>query len=259
MLVGMAAWSRVPWASVMVGWVSTSLGCVQPPEVRETVTLGSGGSGTSSPTSAEVTGSDDADGSGSSGGVVDDTGPDPSTTSDTDEPPPTSDNRFGIGLVAPGSASQLDLTAELTGPGGTLSWALDEDAPPAAAALQVEGPDDVILPVRVDAASFPSHAMATVRRTGIYRLQERRPEGVRELGLAAVNVPPAEGLLAPIPADSLALRLGLPGLQVIGDAAPLEASLHAGRYGKELARTLLILAALIMALELWLSQRAEQR
>ena len=84
-------------------------------------------------------------------------------------------------------------------------------------------------------------------------------EGVRELGLAAVNVPPAEGLLAPIPADSLALRLGLPGLQVIGDAAPLEASLHAGRYGKELARTLLILAALIMALELWLSQRAEQR
>lgn len=148
---------------------------------------------------------------------------------------------------------------QLATAGGTLSWALDEDAPPAAAALQVKGPDDVILPVRVDAASFPSHAMATVRRTGIYRLQERRPEGVRELGLAAVNVPPAEGLLAPIPADSLALRLGLPGLQVIGDAAPLEASLHAGRYGKELARTLLILAALIMALELWLSQRAEQR
>ncbi|MCA9648813.1 MAG: hypothetical protein KC501_02835 [Myxococcales bacterium] len=116
--------------------MSTSLGCVQPPEVRETVTLGSGGSGTSSPTSAEVTGSDDADGSGSSGGVVDDTGPDPSTTSDTDEPPPTSDNRFGIGLVAPGSASQLDLTAELTGPGGwvRLTFAgIDtgmHDAPP---------------------------------------------------------------------------------------------------------------------------------
>jgi hypothetical protein len=154
--------------------------------------------------------------------------------------------------------------------GQSLSWPLDAAGAGAgqgaagrsganvAQGLEVLGPDGKPLPLQLDETSLPPRVRVTARRAGIYRLQARGAGGLSELGLAAVSVPPAEGLLAPLPADSIPLRLGLPGLQVIDPAQPLTAALHAGRYGKELARSILLLAALLMACELWLAQRAER-
>lgn len=142
--------------------------------------------------------------------------------------------------------------------GEGLSWPLAVQ-PERENALQVLAPDGALLPVRVDASIFPHRArLARASRSGIYRLQERRADGVIDLGLAAVRVPRAEGRLAPLPADSLAGRLGLPGLELIRLDDPLAEALKAGRTGKELARSLLILAALLMMTELWLAQRGER-
>lgn len=44
-------------------------------------------------------------------------------------PPPLSDNRFGIGLVGPGDTQQLDLTADLAGPGGWIKPIFDGVVP----------------------------------------------------------------------------------------------------------------------------------
>jgi hypothetical protein len=125
-------------------------------------------------------------------------------------------------------------------------------------ALELLGPDGLPLPLELDETSLPPRVRLTARRAGLYRLQVREAGGLRDLGLAAVSVPPAEGLLAPLPPDSIAERLGLPGLQIIEPDASLAAALHTGRYGKELARSILLLAALLMALELWLAQRTER-
>lgn len=148
--------------------------------------------------------------------------------------------------------------------GQALSWPLElspgaEDRDPArlAEGLELIGPGGDPQPLELDAASFPPRVRALARQAGIYRLQARAEAPPRLLGVAAVSVPPAEGVLAPLPADSIPERLGLPGLQVVDAAQPLAAALHAGRYGKELAPSLLILAALLFALELWLAQRAE--
>ncbi len=143
--------------------------------------------------------------------------------------------------------------------GQALSWPLPGGARGGSTGegLAVLGPDDKPVPLQIDETGLPPRIRATARRAGIYRLQARAPEGPRELGLAAVSVPPQEGLLAPLPPDSIPLRLGLPGLQVIDPGAPLAAALHVGRYGKELARSILLLAALLLALELWLAQRVE--
>jgi len=136
--------------------------------------------------------------------------------------------------------------------GEGLSWPLEarsereED-------LQVLAPGDRVLPLRVDASRFPPRAVLDrTDRAGFYRLQTR---GGEPLGLAAVRVPPAEGKLAPLPPDSLPAALALPGLTVIAPDETLASALHAGRFGREIARPLLILAALVMALELWVAQR----
>lgn len=43
--------------------------------------------------------------------------------------PPPSDNRFGIGFVSPGDTGQLDLTADLVGPGGHVKLIFDGVVP----------------------------------------------------------------------------------------------------------------------------------
>jgi len=135
-----------------------------------------------------------------------------------------------------------------------LSWPLDS-LPAEGVRLQVLAPGDRLLPVRLDTASLPPRAVLDrTDRAGFYRLQERGPAGVRELGLAAAQAPPAEGLLRPLPPDSLPAALGLPDLVVVAPARELAAALHAGRYGKEIAAPLLLLAAALMALELWLGR-----
>ncbi len=144
--------------------------------------------------------------------------------------------------------------------GRALVWPLAE-LPADDNALHAIGPDGRELPVRVDASVYPRRArLERADRSGIYRLRERRrgePEPI-ELGLAAVRVPTAEGELAPLPADSIAARLGLDRLELIHSAEPLTEALTAGRNGKELARSILILALLLMAAELWLAQRSER-
>ena len=126
--------------------------------------------------------------------------------------------------------------------------------------LQVLAPGERLLPIRVDASRIPPRAILDrADRAGFYRLQARRLGGMDELGTIAVRVPPAEGRLAPVPPESLAVTLGLPGLHVIGRGEALGAALRAGRLGKEIARPLLLLAALLMALELWVAQREGHR
>lgn len=151
---------------------------------------------------------------------------------------------------------------QLVEAGQDLSWPLagtsaGTDPGQAAQGLELIGPDGKAQPLQLDETSFPPRVRALARQAGIYRLQTRGETAARTLGLAAVSAPPAEGLLAPLPVDSIPIRLGLPGLQVVDAGQPLATALHAGRYGKELARSLLILAALLLALELWLAQRAE--
>ncbi len=117
-------------------------------------------------------------------------------------------------------------------------------------------PDGRLLRVRVDTGSFPPRAVLDrADRSGFYRLQRQDPLGSVDLGLAAVRVPAAEGRLSPMPADSLSVALDWPGLISVGPEAILDAALHEGRFGKEIARPLLFLAALLMALELWVAQR----
>jgi hypothetical protein len=140
--------------------------------------------------------------------------------------------------------------------GEGLSWPLPagvEDP----GALSVVAPGGRVLPVRVDAASFPARAILDrADRSGFYRLRRAGKSGApKGIGLAAVRVPAAEGRLAALPADSIPAALGWPGLRVLGRDEALETALHAGRFGKEIARPLLILAAALMALELWLAQR----
>jgi hypothetical protein len=144
--------------------------------------------------------------------------------------------------------------------GHPLVWPLAE-LPAGDKALHALDPEGRELPVRVDASVYPHRArLERADRPGIYRLRERRSGELepRELGLAAVRVPAAEGELAPLPADSIAVRLGLERLEVIRHGEPFAAALEAGRNGKELARSILILALLLMAAELWLAQRSER-
>jgi hypothetical protein len=139
--------------------------------------------------------------------------------------------------------------------GEPLSWPLT-GAGGQGGKLQVSAPGGRVLPVRVDGSVMPPRAvLARADRAGFYRLQEQTPQGLRELGLAAVRVPASEGDLMPVPADSLAAVLRLPGLHVIAVDDPLEPSLQAGRYGREITRPLLFLAALLMILELWIGRR----
>jgi hypothetical protein len=139
--------------------------------------------------------------------------------------------------------------------GSSLSWPLFAEAG-MQERLQVLAPDGRLLPVRVDTGSFPPRAVLDrADRGGFYRLQRQDPMGSVDLGLAAVRVPAVEGKLAPLPVDSLAAALDWPGLVVVGAEEMLSAALHEGRFGKEIAGPLLFLAALLMALELWVAQR----
>ena len=141
--------------------------------------------------------------------------------------------------------------------GHSLSWPLSSDDANDAN-LQVLAPGDRVLPVRVDTRRYPPRAVLDrADRAGFYRLQARRPTGLEDLDLAAVRVPVDEGLLAPVPADSLQQALAWPDLTVIRPGADLVAALRGGRFGKEIARPLLFLAALLMVLELYLAQREQ--
>ncbi len=154
-----------------------------------------------------------------------------------------------------GAASPLFAEA-----GQSLVWPLAE-LPSGDNTLHALDPEGLELPVRLDTSVYPHRArLERADRPGIYRLRERRRGEVepRQLGLAAVRVPAVEGELAPLPADSIAARLGLDRLEVIGSDDPFATALEAGRNGKELARSILILALLLMAAELWLAQRSER-
>jgi len=144
--------------------------------------------------------------------------------------------------------------------GQPLQWPLR--APPEREELlQVLTPAGEQVPARLDASVIPPRArLDRAGRAGIYRLQMRREGGGEplDLGLAAVRVPAIEGDLTPLPPDSLGAALGLPGLEVIRPGEVFSEALAAGRFGKELARPLLLLAALLMAAELWFAQRAER-
>jgi len=138
--------------------------------------------------------------------------------------------------------------------GQGLSWPLAA-LPDERDELQVLAPGERILPVRLDAGAFPPRAVLDrADRAGFYRLQSRGPAGVRDLDLAAVRIPPEEGRLHPLPADSLSAALGWPEPAVLEPGENQADALRSGRYGKEIARPLLFLAVLLMALELWVAQ-----
>jgi hypothetical protein len=138
--------------------------------------------------------------------------------------------------------------------GASLSWPIA--AADAETRLQVLAPGERVLPVRVDASRYPPRAVLDrADRAGFYRLQARRAAGIEDLDLASARIPAAEGRLAPLAADSLAVTLGWPDLAVLEPDEELGPALQAGRFGKEISRPLLFLAACLMALELWVAQR----
>ncbi|MCP4547556.1 MAG: hypothetical protein GY835_13945 [bacterium] len=142
---------------------------------------------------------------------------------------------------------------QLVAVGEPLSWPLKDGGD---GEYQVVGPDEQVLPVRIDTGAFPPRAVLDRTATaGFYTLQRRGAAGPVTIAMAAARVPADEGLLTPLAPDSLPGALGLPELAVIGRNDLLAPALHAGRFGKEITLPLLLMAALLMGIELWAGQR----
>jgi hypothetical protein len=142
--------------------------------------------------------------------------------------------------------------------GDPLSFPMSS-APGEGIHLELHAPDGRKIVPRLDLKSYPLRAVIDrADRVGIWRLMEISMAGTRELGLAAVLLPPEESLLEAMPADNLPALMGLPELRVVHPEDSLDAALRAGHFGKEIAVTLLILATLLMLLELWLGRRGPE-
>ncbi len=152
----------------------------------------------------------------------------------------------------PVSAAMVPFLEWLVTPGGggsRVSGVLaGESLSLSAAATAVEAPDGTRYPVD------GTQVFRVTRQPGIYEVLA----GDSVLERVAVNPPPRESVLTPLPPDRLEARLG-PDVRVASDPRSWSETVFTSRQGPELWRPLLLAALVLLLLEGWIAASGRSR